>query len=231
MDAIILAGGKGTRLKEVVSDLPKPMADINGKPFLEYLLNCLCQSGVSRIVLAVGYKCEMISAYFGGTFMGHEVIYSVEDQPLGTGGALRQALDSVSSEHALVLNGDTFFDINFMQMFAQHREREADLTIGLKPMINFDRYGTVTEQDGHIIGFKEKCFCTNGLVNGGVYLMGKHLLQQMPDKRCFSFEVDFLEKKVKDLSFSAYIADKYFIDIGLPDAYRKACSDFERMFN
>ena len=232
MDVIVLVGGQGTRLKSVVPDIPKPMASINGKPFLYYLLMRLCRFEVSRIILAVGYKYEAILDYFGTIFQGRELIYSREKQPLGTGGALRQALDYVLSDHVLLLNGDTLFDVDLREMYQYHIAHHADLTIALKPMTNFYRYGVVQERDGRILGFNEKCHCSAGLVNGGVYLInkatqGKLLLAE--DR--FSFERDFLEKKVNELSFSAFITDKYFIDIGIPEAYQTACCDFERMFS
>ncbi|MBN2644212.1 MAG: nucleotidyltransferase family protein [Desulfuromonadaceae bacterium] len=231
MDAIVLAGGKGTRLQAVIRDVPKPMADINGKPFLHYLLSHLCRSGIRRVILAVGYKHEIISNFFGSSFQGCELHYCVEDRPLGTGGAIRLALDLVASKQVLILNGDTLFNVDIQAMMQRHCEKGADLTLALKPMTDFERYGTVLECDGRVTGFVEKKYCASGLINAGIYVMRKDLLLSWPAGTGFSFEGDFLEKKAAELSFQAFVADNYFIDIGVPEDYLKACKDFERMLD
>ena len=112
MEAIILAGGKGTRLQSVVSDVPKPMADVNGRPFLSYLLHFLSTKGVRKVVLSVGYKHEVISNYYSNCFENMSICYAIENEPLGTGGALVESLKQVTDSNVLLLNGDSFFDIN-----------------------------------------------------------------------------------------------------------------------
>ena len=148
-EAIILAGGFGTRLASVV-DVPKPMAPINDIPFLEYLLNYLSKYNITKVHLALGYKHEVISTYFGATFKAIKLNYVIEDTPLGTGGAIKKALIHVESEAVFIINGDTFFDVDLLEMGHYFDQKEASVMLALKPMQNFDRYGVVelNEEDG-----------------------------------------------------------------------------------
>lgn len=228
MEAIVLAGGFGTRLQSVVKDVPKPMADINGKPFLEYILTYLANNGVKKIILSVGYKKEIIENYFGNSYKKMEIVYSKEDEPLGTGGAIKKALNFCESENILVLNGDTFFEVNLQTLMKEHQKTDADVTISLKKMYNFDRYGKVIVEKNRVISFTEKEFSSSGLINGGVYIIRKDILDNTEDK--FSFEQDFLEKKISSLNISSYIDEAYFIDIGIPQDYQKAIYDFGKIF-
>lgn len=227
MEAIILAGGMGTRLQSVVSDVPKPMADINGKPFLEYLLKYLSNSGITRAVLSVGYKSNIIAGHFGSRYANIEIVYAIENEPLGTGGALVQSLKHVNDSDVFLLNGDTFFAVDLLQFCQIHQHQQNDVTLVLKPMENFDRYGVVELAEGRVKGFKEKRFTERGLINGGVYLLKTSILniQQLPKK--FSFETDFLEKELQDLQVGAHISDAFFIDIGIPEDYEKAKLNFK----
>lgn len=227
VEAIVLAGGKGTRLQSVVKDLPKPMADIHGKPFLFYLLRYLQQQGITRAILSVGYKADMIQEYFQrNPILDFKIEYCIESEPLGTGGAIQQALSRAQSPEILVTNGDTMFAVDIPWFVAQHYQMQADVSIGLKKMINFDRYGVVSingQQD--IIGFEEKRPRTEGYINAGLYLFPKNLFQRfsMPNK--FSLEQDFLPKFLGQYRLKACICDGYFIDIGIPEDYAKACRD------
>jgi D-glycero-alpha-D-manno-heptose 1-phosphate guanylyltransferase len=228
-EAIILAGGLGTRLRKVVKDIPKPMADINGKPFLEYLLYYLKQHKIEKVILAVSYKWKVIKNYFGTNFEGIKIIYSVEDTPLGTGGAIKKASTFCNSEDLLILNGDTYFDVNLGKFYKLHKEKKSRLSIALKEMKNFSRYGTVKIDDNNrIIGFLEKKFRKKGLINGGIYLINKSFLQIMELPSHFSFEKDFLEKFYKTFPFYGFLFDNYFIDIGIPEDYERAKRDFEK---
>ncbi len=173
-EAIVLAGGLGTRLRKVVKDVPKPMADINGKPFLEYLLTFLAKQGIEKVILSVGYKYEVIKSYFGNSFSGMELVYSIESEPLGTGGGIRQSLFYVDSEDVFIMNGDTFFEVDLNRLFLFHKEKNSVLSVALKPMKKFDRYGVVKlDENKKIIGFEEKKYYESGLINGGVYLLNK----------------------------------------------------------
>lgn len=234
--AIILAGGLGTRLRDVVKDLPKPMAPVNGKPFLHYVFAYLKQQGVSRAILSVGYKSEIIMDYFGDNYNGISVMYMEEAEPLGTGGGIYHAA-TLCDEDAFILNGDTFFDVNLKDLYSFYNQQNADIALSLKPMKNFDRYGTVeVDSDGRITRFAEKQMMQQGLINGGVYLLSKDCFHKIEELRGsllpkkFSFEKEVLEAYVDKLQFSGRAFDNYFIDIGIPEDYTKAQNDFRERF-
>ena len=223
MEAIILAGGFGTRLQSVVKDVPKPMADINGRPFLAYLFDYAISNGVERVVLSVGYKREVIERYFGNSYKGAKIEYCVEDSPLGTGGAIKRALGMCVKRETLVLNGDTFFAVNLPSFVELHNKTTSLVSIALKPMECFDRYGCVALDGDTVVSFEEKKYCDSGLINGGVYLLNRDILPTLnclPD--IFSFEKDFLESKIADIRPYGFIDNGYFIDIGIPEDYERA---------
>jgi D-glycero-alpha-D-manno-heptose 1-phosphate guanylyltransferase len=225
MEAIILAGGFGTRLKSVVNDVPKPMADINGRPFLAYLLSALSLSGVSKAILSVGYKYDVIQNYFGDKYKNTAIVYAIEKNPLGTGGGLKQALKNVECEDALVLNGDTFFNVDLKALYGFHKQKSAVLTLALKQMHKIERYGTAVTNGDRITGFEEKAFKESGYINGGVYCLNKRISEYLDiygDNESFSFEKDIIEKNTKSLQPFAFISDGYFIDIGIPEDYARA---------
>ncbi|ECR2877753.1 NTP transferase domain-containing protein, partial [Campylobacter coli] len=171
MQAIVLAGGLGTRLKSVVQDLPKPMAPINGKPFLAFVLEYLKKQGIAEVILSVSYKYELIQEYFKDEFEGMKIRYNVEKELLGTGGAIKDALKLIQNQ-VYVLNGDTIFDIDLKKLFLNNSK----ICIALKQMQNFDRYGTVNVDDqGIVTSFEEKVFKKQGLINGGIYLLKKDI--------------------------------------------------------
>ena len=231
MEAIILAGGKGTRLGSVVKDLPKPMADVNGMPFLSHVLARLSASGVDRVILSVGYRFEDIKGYFGASFKGIAIDYVIEGEPLGTGGAVKKAIKRARQEDVFVLNGDTYFEVSLEGLMYSHKKRGADVTISLKQMWNTGRYGTVTlDARGNVAGFNEKRFDGLGLVNAGFYLLKREtseLLDRYCPQKSFSFESDFLEANVKALKIAPYIGGGYFIDIGIPEDYERARREFK----
>jgi len=226
--AIILAGGFGTRLKSVINDLPKPMAMLNSKPFLHYVFLYLTRQGISQAILSVGYKASIIEAYFGDKYLDVEIIYSKEEEPLGTGGGIKRAFQLVD-ELAYVMNGDTFFDIELKALQQFHSVTNSDISLALKPMRNFDRYGTVQVQSERITKFEEKKPVEEGLINGGVYFMHKEMLDKIGEEK-FSFEKEVLEKFVGENHINGKIFDNYFIDIGIPEDYAKAQLDFKKMF-
>lgn len=216
MQAIILAGGLGTRLRSVVQDLPKPMAPINGKPFLAFLLEYLKKQGIAEIILSVSHKHELIQGYFKDEFHGVKIHYNIEKELLGTGGAIKDALKFVKNE-AYVLNGDTLFDIDLKKLVLSNNK----ICIALKQMQNFDRYGTVNvDEQGFVTSFEEKVFKKQGLINGGVYLIKKDIFNEFNLEEKFSFE-EFLQKNYKSLKMQTRIFDDYFIDIGMPEDYQK----------
>lgn len=229
LEAIILAGGLGTRLRQVVSDMPKPMAPIRGRPFLEYLLDQLRSYGVRKAVLATGYRHEVVEEYFKTRESGLSLVYSVETQPLGTGGGIRKGLELCSGQNVLVLNGDTFFDVDLGEMLACHLRTRADITVALKEMTDFDRYGAVTLDGERVVAFQEKKLCSRGYINGGIYIIGKSLFNRFDLPERFSFESDFLGTFLHRLSVVGFRADGYFIDIGIPEDYEKAGRECARL--
>lgn len=229
-EAIILAGGLGTRLKGVISDIPKPMAPVCGKPFLEYLLSSLLKWKISKIILSVGYKNEVIKKYFGDNFKGIKIVYVVEKEPLGTGGAISLALKKVQGNNVFILNGDTYFDVD-LNAFAQFCIKEkSGFGIALKQMKNFDRYGTVNLHGNRIIQFNEKQAVAEGFINCGIYYLNKKSFNQFNFPEKYSFETEFLEKNIAECNFIGYPGSGYFIDIGIPEDFLKAQQEFPNHF-
>ena len=142
-EAIILAGGLGTRLRDVIGEFPKPLAPIGNVPFLQYLLDYLVTNEVTRVILSVGYKWELIQEKFGDTYNGMSLEYSIEETRLGTGGGIKLALNKISSENCFVLNGDTIFNISLKELAEQHRVQKSKCTLALKQMDNGERYGNI----------------------------------------------------------------------------------------
>ncbi|MBN2521821.1 MAG: nucleotidyltransferase family protein [Bacteroidales bacterium] len=222
-EAVILAGGLGTRLGNITKDVPKPMVDVNGRPFLSYLLDLLISSGVSKTVIAVGYKSEKIIEYFGSQYKKLNIEYSIEEELLGTGGALKKALYLCEGTQVFVLNGDTYNVINYRKMFSQHLHFESPVTMATCLMEHSDRYGTVEIKDNKVSLFKEKGYVEKGYINRGVYIIDRRLLQGISESK-FSLEKDVLEIGKQEIRI--FESDGYFIDIGIEEDYRKACFYF-----
>jgi len=221
--AIILAGGLGTRLAHVTSDIPKPMAPIGSRPFLEYLLDYLVEQGYKGVILAVSYKWKMIREHFGSVYRGMPLIYSVENDPLGTGGAIRQALESLSDAEVVVLNGDTLFRVDLEGLANKHRRGGARLSIALKQVADCGRFGRVeVSTDGVISNFLEKSKAGPGWINGGVYMLNRDLVTDFPMPARFSFEQDLVEPNIDRIQPRAFQSDAYFIDMGVPEDYERA---------
>lgn len=224
MEAIVLAGGLGTRLRSVVTDLPKPMAPIGDKPFLEYILKYLEKNAVKRVVLSVGYKWETVKEYFGSNFNGIELIYSVEDQPLGTGGAIQKAISHVIDEQVYIINGDTFFDVDLKSLTLKDSSK---LMLSLKHMEKFDRYGCVESDENNLVtAFTEKGYREIGSINGGIYLASRDIFDAFNLESIFSFE-EFMQDNFKNLKISSTVFENYFIDIGIPEDYEKAQNEIK----
>lgn len=253
-EAIILAGGFGKRLQKVVHDIPKPMADINGHPFLAYLFNYLIKHGIEKVILSVGYKHEMIQSYFKNQYNSLKIVYSIEDEPLGTGGGIKIATSLIVSGSVIILNGDSFFDVDLQKLEQFHIAEKCYLTIALKPMQQCDRYGSVTiDGQNRIIGFEEKTsnlsLKTSGTrdapsfkdrqsgkrykefnyINGGIYVLNKEIFDNITLPSKFSFETDLMEKYYPDFQFNGLPFDEYFIDIGIPEDYEKAKKDLKSL--
>ncbi len=223
-EAIILAGGFGTRLQSVVKELPKPMAPVNGRPFLTYILDYLIDYNYTKVVLSVGYLHEKIEDYFGSEYKSLKISYAVENEPLGTGGAIFYALSQCTSENVLILNGDTLFKADLDALQAFHGQHQSALSIILRQVPDTSRYGSVqTDENQRIISFTEKNNSIGaGMINGGIYLINNNLAQQLPLPQKFSFEKDLMEKYVHTMPFYGIASDGYFIDIGIPEDYARA---------
>ena len=230
MEAIILAGGFGTRLQKVVNDLPKSMALINNKPFLEYLLNFLTGQGIQKVIFSVGYKREIIQDYFKDHYKHLSISYAIEQEPLGTGGGILNALDQVEAESAFALNGDSMFRIDLQAMQLLHRKKEADLTIALRYLDDTSRFGTVQiDAEKRVTGFFEKNPDSDpGYINGGIYLINKKFLVASSFGKKFSIEKDCFEKCYMASGIFGYPAKGYFMDIGIPEDYMTAQDEFKR---
>lgn len=226
-EAVILAGGFGTRLKEVVNDIPKPMADVGGKPFLSYLLEQLVGCGCKKVIIAAGYKHEAISDFFGDKYKSLRIEYVIENKPLGTGGAILNAANAITAPGFIVLNGDSYLDLNITEFEKRSLETKSPVSIALKKMKNFDRYGTVTTEGNRIISFMEKSHCKEGLINSGIYYIDKEWYKKHAPGEVFSFEKDILEKYVSEEKISGFEFKGYFIDIGIPEDYLRASKELK----
>ncbi|WP_029891017.1 nucleotidyltransferase family protein [Polycyclovorans algicola] len=222
--AIVLAGGFGTRLQSVVADVPKPMAPVAGRPFLQVLLDTLADAGVTGAVLAVGYKREVIEQHFGAHYRGIALDYSVEAEPLGTGGAIRQAFEQAGVERALVLNGDTWCPVDLLALVQTHRAHAAMLTLTLTQVPDAGRFGAVTQlPDGRVSAFHEKRSDGGaGRINAGVYVVERALMAYAPTSAKFSFETDVMQRVVGTLPVFGHVTDAPFIDIGIPSEFARA---------
>jgi len=221
MEGIVLAGGFGKRLRQVVPNLPKPMAPVAGRPFLEILLTALGEKGFDRLVLSVGYKAETIVAYFGDRFAGIDLAYEIEDRPLGTGGALRRALARCAFDHVYVLNGDTYLDLEAAEIEAQWQSERVPLIVAAE-VPDTARYGRLSTAGKRVTGFLEKGVGGLGLINAGCYVFPPAIARDFPDAETFSLEADFLAGAIKRSSFHCFVSRGQFIDIGVPEDYARA---------
>lgn len=222
-ECIILAGGLGTRLRSAVPDLPKCMAPVAGKPFLAHVIAYFQRQGVEKFIFSLGYKAEVIRQYVDTGYPALHKQYVIEEEPLGTGGAIQLACRQATEKNVLILNGDTLFSIQLPALTAFHEQQQAHCTLALKPMQHFDRYGVVEiATDGAITSFKEKQYYESGLINGGIYALQVEpfLKEGLPER--FSFEKDYLEKLYTVRPMYGMVQDEYFIDIGIPEDFEKA---------
>ena len=223
--AVILAGGLGTRLRSVVPDLPKPMANIGGRPFLEYLMDYWIEQGVSQFILSVGYKKKLIIDYFGSSYKRVPVVYAEESEPLGTGGALVLAAQGLK-EPFLLLNGDTYFEVSFDELKDFHQKSGSICTIALFRATEANRYGTIIKDHlGRVQQIKTAKSQIGELANGGVYLVdpiGLDPLKFSPGDK-YSLEDEILNNLINSGSMVMGIEQgSVFLDIGIPADYSSA---------
>ena len=228
MEVIVLAGGLGTRLRSVVHDIPKCLAPVSSasgtfdarsgsSPFLQYLLDWICQYPVEHVVFSVGYLREQIVEFVQSGEWPFSYDFAVEETPLGTGGGIRLALSMCHSDQVFVVNGDTFYPVDLSAI-----PFDKAITLALKPMKDFDRYGAVVLDGNAVAAFREKQHCEEGLINGGVYAIDRSRLElsSLPEK--FSFEKEVLEPGAAIGEIGGVVCDDYFIDIGVPQDYERA---------
>jgi len=221
MEAIVLAGGLGMRLRSAVPDLPKSMAPVGGVPFLAILLARLAAQGVTRVVLSLGYRAEVIQDHFGTSYRGMELVHEVEHQPLGTGGAIRAALARCLADPVLVCNGDTYLEPDLSLLAAQWRRHGQPIVVACA-VEDTARYGRIEVQEELVSAFREKGMAGPGLINAGCYVVPRNLLEEYPAGQAFSFETDFLARSIGARKLRVCIATGRFIDIGVPEDYARA---------
>ena len=222
MEAIILAGGLGTRLKNIVNDVPKPMAPISGRPFLEILLESLIAKGFKRVILSLCHMPEKISDHFGNSYKDIEIIYSIETSPLGTGGAIKRSLKLASNKDIFIINGDTFLDLDYKKVYACYLKNKDPLIV-IRKVSNLSRYGEVKVKNDKIISFGSRR--TNkkaGYINAGCYIFQKEIFDEIDLEESFSIENDFFPTAIKEKPYQFYVLKDLFIDIGIPSDFKKA---------
>jgi D-glycero-alpha-D-manno-heptose 1-phosphate guanylyltransferase len=225
--AIVLAGGQGTRLQNTLPGIPKCLAPVNGRPFIDYLLDHLTSQGLEQFIFALGYESDHVQAHLNEYWPALDKVYAVETSPLGTGGAIKQAAVFIKQRHVAVVNADTLFKFDLQAARQLHESSAAECTILLKRLANFDRFGTVQVNDEmRVTGFIEKQPCVEGLINAGVYLLDLTKWQQHDWPTAFSFEKDYLQEKCSAANIMGQVQDAYFIDIGVPEDYQKAQAEF-----
>lgn len=207
------------------------MAPVFGKPFLSYVIDRLVEAGLERIVLATGYKHEVIENWFGKCYRGAAIIYSHEDTPLFTGGAIRQAAELLQTDDFVVLNGDTLFDIDLCQFYDFHIAHGSCLSVALRQVDDTSRYGSVTCTDDLIMAFHEKADSQGaGYINGGIYAIRRAWLLNHTQPGKFSFEKDVMQPMAGNDGFYGLTFSSYFIDIGIPEDYWRAQREFRNLF-
>ncbi len=230
MDAVILCGGKGTRLASVVQDVPKPLAPVHQRPFLDYLLDFLHASGlVQRVLLATGHLAHKVREHYGTHYRGLPLCYSVEPQPLGTAGAVRLLQSRYPmTQPFLLLNGDSFVDVDLHALLVLHQAQSVALTMSLFAVADAARFGTVTLDGSRVRAFHEKGGISEaGLINAGVYLLQPDALQQWAaSDGMLSLETEVLPVLVARQQVAGLQSGARFIDIGLPETYRAALDFF-----
>ena len=223
MDVIILAGGFGTRLINEINGLPKCLAPINDKPFLFYLLEYLKKFKFDQYIFALGFRSELVIDYLNENFSDLDLIYSVEANPLGTGGAIKSALNFANTSQVIALNGDSFFNIDYNQFFEFHKSKESKFSIALAEIKDNDRYGAVELSDDVITSFKEKQtgsdYVKKTVINSGIYLIDSSYFSELSMPVSFSIEKDFFENNSKSIRIYGKVFQNKFIDIGIPNDY------------
>lgn len=230
MQAIILAGGLGTRLQPIISGVPKPMALVGGEPFLAALLRYMQSQGVRKVVFALSHQAQVIRAHFGHHFVGLDIDYSIETSPLGTGGAIQRALTMLAKDAPVfVANGDSLVMLNYRKILGKHHALGVPVTIAAVQMPVTNRYSKLTIQNERIVQYDVLGDEQAGAISTGFYVMQPELFSAFAMPEAFSFERDFLAKHTPQLRPAAFERVEYFIDIGIPADYQRAQTEVPKM--
>lgn len=223
LTAVILAGGLGKRLRSVISENQKVIAEINGRPFLFYLFDQLIFSGIKTAVLCTGFHGDDVKGLLGSKYKNLKLLFSHEHEPLGTGGALRFALPLIKSDHVLVMNGDSYCDTDIKAFYEAFRRNSFLTTIALVEVPDTSRFGRIeTSPEGRILEFREKEQNENpGWINAGIYVIQRNMLETIPEKKNVSLEKEIFPLWIKDGIYGFKNCGR-FLDIGTPESYRKA---------
>lgn len=222
IDVVVLCGGKGTRLKEVVNDRPKPMAEINGHPFLDILIEYISSFGFRRFILCTGYMADFVRQYYSASETQVEIVFSPEDIPLGTGGAVKNAGKFIKSETFMVVNGDSFCPVKLSQFLDFHLVKDAIVSMVVTESEDVRDFGTICLDDSQrIVRFEEKKEGKKSFINAGIYLFEKELFPIIPSNTKCSLEYDLFPALVKQ-KFYGYVTQEKLIDIGTPERYEQA---------
>ena len=227
MEAIVLAGGLGTRLRDVVSNVPKPMAPVAGRPFLELLLSSLRVKGISRAILSIGYMADAITSYFEKHPVGIDLVYEIESIPLGTGGAIAAALRHAKCDAVFVFNGDTYLDLD-LNILASMWPGDGTPIVVARFVPDAERYGKLECSGTRIAKFLGAGLRGPGVINAGCYVIPRDLFASATVPPRFSFETDFLARRAP-LSLRVFVTDARFFDIGIPEDYRHAQAELPRI--
>jgi len=223
MEAIILAGGVGSRLRSVIKDIPKPMALVNSKPFLEIILDNLNKSGFKKVILSVGYLSEIIIGYFGNNYKDIKIEYAIEEVRLGTGGAIKYAMGFCSDEYVFIFNGDTFLNVDFEKIIKLGEENNRPVIVS-RNVDDVSRYGSLIHFKKTLVDYREKKGIGAGEINAGCYYLPRTIMGNCMPEEAFSFEGKSIPSIMKNPGFMVFKHDGIFIDIGIPDDLKKAKS-------
>ena len=226
-EAIVLVGGLGTRLRAMVSDVPKPLAPVAGRPFLGWVLDRLAAEGMRRVILATGYMSELVEHSFGSQWAGMRIVYSREQEPRGTGGAIRLAASLLERDAAHVMNGDTYLRYSLARLESATSHAKAWMGMALAQVEDVGRYGALRLEDGRVADFQEKGKSGAGHINAGCYFLTQQALQALPQQDAFSFETEVLQPLVGQGRVAAFLDTDSFIDIGVPEDYLRAQTMFD----
>ncbi len=228
-DCVILCGGLGTRLRDVIGEVPKVMAQVGGRPFLDLIIEYLKDQGAERIILCTGYKAEVVEEYYRGHDFGLTIDFSKEDEPLGTGGAIKNAREIILSDSFFVFNGDSFLPVDLRAFLDFHKKNEALASILVSQVGKISDFGSIEiDKAGRIISFQEKIEgADKKMVNAGIYCFDKSIFQHMPGDQKFMLENDLFPSLVGNQFYGHYV-DEEFIDIGTPERYQSVRKNFKK---